>query len=1040
MSRRNRSRRDASFTIAERGHVPFAMIAVLLLVSSIGVVAVLEQRSEPTINRDAQEVMDRSETAAQSELRTAALEATHQAGAAPINTTAGSSVSAIASESGQEAFERYVKLLVYIEAADRLPAAGQSMGTDTRSSVSLEPVTSGGSGDGITPSEAIERVELDIGRYESGLENGTVDVTIEDVEFEAQVDGETVPTETRSISTTVGTPVFELNEKMNEYESELNRGFFESDGMPDPTSLDGLGQEMAARLYPIAYMKAGWNRLGEKTTAPQNQTFEEVIDTDHAEVLANNAIFSVQEEVFGTRDPHASRTMRPQYLCMSLDLATNIGDVDLEVDMNDIVPSDNITFAEDLEDQGVNSSEMDGDENVTVPVNGTVDFQEEFCDDSGSLNKWIFGDKATGDLPEVPPVSELIQDGVDSMEVGNQEIEVPVNTLANATYYEYAIEDYTLKDLKDPATYIEDQADNLRSTIQGEGGDVDDFEIDDITDDDYERTLEDIRDELYKLGVRIESDAWSGSVPSPSSPGSGYSRYYALDTERIEDVTINDVRHNPHPDGDDYTNREIHTITADASVDVYVRHGWVKVEDNRTITETTNTTGSVGVGFNATITSNYRYREGGEHFESAGQFRVAENPIETDYGTHENVTFREGFETALEELTSVGDYSRAESDLESDLRSALSSSDPDSLESAAESALTDGSSATLTVDQVIESSEESELEPVMHNELETVHSEFQSAWENDPFKVELSELTEDETPPQKVMEYIKDEIQPDLVDESGYETPEDNLRQQVRKAYFDRIYYWLELFDDEYSTQLDGVNDKLNDVTGDQIDGLNEVLGFVQDFANADFDPDPVDLEGSPVLDDAQYEVSGAPTYLAATSINRSIDPAVRPETSTVADANVPSDFHHDPLAIKTHNRVPWPGLPVVLPLPSNWYATVNTWNVEVEGEYARLEVSSTVGDPADTDRLTYVAEASPVEVELNDGSTVQVGKNEAVDFDTSTEVIVIMPGAVVQTGGPVPAVADGRSTGSGATYCSQTWDEVGPDAAVDYDNCDNLG
>ncbi|WP_049925491.1 DUF7286 family protein [Halopiger goleimassiliensis] len=96
------------------------------------------------------------------------------------------------------------------------------------------------------------------------------------------------------------------------------------------------------------------------------------------------------------------------------------------------------------------------------------------------------------------------------------------------------------------------------------------------------------------------------------------------------------------------------------------------------------------------------------------------------------------------------------------------------------------------------------------------------------------------------------------------------------------------------------------------------------------------------------------------------------------------------------------------------------------------------MGDPADTDRLTYVAEASPVEVELNDGSTVQVGKNEAVDFDTSTEVIVIMPGAVVQTGGPVPAVADGKATDSGTTYCSDTWKEVGPDANSDAANrCD---
>ncbi|AXR78333.1 Surface protein [Natrarchaeobaculum sulfurireducens] len=69
----------------------------------------------------------------------------------------------------------------------------------------------------------------------------------------------------------------------------------------------------------------------------------------------------------------------------------------------------------------------------------------------------------------------------------------------------------------------------------------------------------------------------------------------------------------------------------------------------------------------------------------------------------------------------------------------------------------------------------------------------------------------------------------------------------------------------------------------------------------------------------------------------------------------------------------------------------------------------------------------------------MQAGRNEAVDFETYTEVIVIMPGAVVQRGGPVPSVADGEYDQFGMTYCSETWNGVGPEAKTDYDECDNF-
>ncbi|WP_425607239.1 DUF7286 family protein [Natronobeatus ordinarius] len=1025
MTGRNRPNRSISIADDDRARIPFAMIAVLLLVSSVGIIAVLEQRPDPVIDRDAELVLDRSVTAAQSELRTAVLDATHQAGAAPINTTAGSDIDAIsAADDDREAFRKYVKLLVYLEAADRLPAAGQSVGPDAESTVSLPPVSSD-PGDGeIDPDEAIDRVDLEIGYFDEDVEQGTIHATVHGVEFDGVVGGEELPTETRSLSVSAGSPVFELHERMTEYEAQLNKGFFDSEGAPDATDPDGLGQELALRLYPMAYLKASWDRFGEETTRPEDHAFEEVIDTDHTEVLANHAIFSVQEDVFGTRDPHADRTMRPQYVCTSLDLATTISDVELEADLNDMVPSDNVTFEDDLEEI------VERDENDTIiGFNEEVDFEEQVCDDGGLINDWVFGDEATGDLPDVPPLSDLIQDGIESMDAATYEIEVPVDMVAKATLLEYQGENVV--------DYLEAEAEQIESEM--EDREMPDEYMYDVPDGEYERSPGDIVDELYRIDVTTDQSTSSGQLPTPSPPdGSDWERDRDSDSESVRGVASVDVDHTPIRAGDSY-DRTIHKLSGTAAVEVRVVHGYKDTTGNETEYTTVSTTDTVDVEVETTIDGSYGFDAGGEYYTGTNEFPVASNPIETDYGHHDDVTFETGFENALVEVTSAESYDTAERDIESELTSALESSDPDGLESAAEESVLEQSSTVLESDDVIPGERQAVID-ALTEELETVHGNFTAEWNDDPLRVEVAELTDGETPPKQAIEDIQARFEDQYVDDGGpYETPEEKAKAQIRKAYFDRIYYWLGEFDDEYDEQLDAVESELDDIgDGAGLGYLDDALDFVQGFANADFDPEPIDLEGSPVLDDAQYEVSGSPTYLTTTSINRERDSAIRPEDAGVLDLEFDEDVHHDPMAVQTDNRMPWPGLPVVFAIPNKWYATINTWSVDVRGEYSRFEVSSTIGDPADSDRLTYVAEHRPITVELSDGETVQVGKNEAIDFETETEVIVVMPGAVVQRGGPVPAVADGQGSLDGTTFCSETWEDVGPNAESDTSMCDD--
>ncbi|AXR81638.1 DUF7286 family protein [Natrarchaeobaculum sulfurireducens] len=1040
MSENSRSRNERSFSIAERGHVPFAILAVLLLVSSVAAIAILEQRSEPRIDRDAELAMDRTETAAQSEFRTAVLEATHQAGGAPINSTAGSDVDAISSASDQsEAFRNYVKLLIYLEAADRLPTASQSVSHDTYSTVSVVPVSDAPDDGYIDPGEAIQRVDLEIGHYDDDVENGTVIATIQDVEFSAYAGGERVPAESRSITVSVGTPVFELNEKLIDYEAQLNAGFFEDGGLPNPTDPDGLGQELGVRLYPNAYMKASWNRFGaHPTNSPDDHDFEEVIHTDHTEVLTNQARFSIQEETFGTRDPYADRTMRPQYLCMALDVSTTVADVDLEIDLNDIVPSDNITFNEDLEDyveQMEEGNESIGEhDNITVWINEELDFEEEVCDEGGLLNDWVFGDEATGDLPDVPPVSELLRDGIESMDVAEQEIELPVNDFSEASYLEYRLGS------EDPIEYFEAEIDTIQNEIENEGGLVDEDVPNPSFDgeENYDASPHDIRDELYELSVTLDHDDPSvDRLPTPNSPGgSGWERT-SLDRS-VSDVSDVSVLIEPTGPGDEYV-RDIYELEVEATTEVDASSYWVQRNETGAVigTDSTATSRAVDIDVEFAIQSEYAFEAAGYYHESYDEFRVADDPIETDYDDHENVTFRTGARNAVTEVTGVSSYDTAESQLRSRLESTLDGTDPDTdnLGDVAIESVKERDGATLKTDDVLTSSERAEVLTALDEELEAVHNEFQDRWDEDPHSVKVGELTQtDETPPEQVKTHIQNNIETDLVDDGPYETPEEKARQQIRSAYFDRLYYWLDLADDDYNENVGQFDDTIDGATGGGVDGMNDALDFVQGFANADFDPEPEDLDGSPVHDDAQYEISGSPTYLTSVDIDRDRDPAIRGESETIMDTD--SDAHHAPMAIQTDEFVPWPGSPALFYLPNNWYVTINSWTVDVRGEYARLEVSSTIGDPADSDRLTYVAEESPVYVDLSDDSSVQAGRNEAVDFETYTEVIVIMPGAVVQRGGPVPSVADGQFTPSGVTFCSETWEEIGPDATSNSDWC----
>ena len=83
-------------------------------------------------------------------------------------------------------------------------------------------------------------------------------------------------------------------------------------------------------------------------------------------------------------------------------------------------------------------------------------------------------------------------------------------------------------------------------------------------------------------------------------------------------------------------------------------------------------------------------------------------------------------------------------------------------------------------------------------------------------------------------------------------------------------------------------------------------------------------------------------------------------------------------------------GLPL-LPTPTNWYATVNVWDVHVRGYYPRFAVRTTRGGPGET--VTYVRDGGCATLDIDeDGGEEKIGCASRVDISVRTVVLVAVP------------------------------------------------
>lgn len=1147
--------RPHTISIDDRARIPFAIIGVLMLVSSIMIVGVLESRDTPETNIDQSLAMEQTESAAQNELRGAVVDATHQAAAQPVTTSELDTLDG----DPDEVFETYLKLLIHLRAEQALPNAGQTIG-DAETTVSIDGLSSDPN---TAVGDADDRIDI------AHPDTGTIEVSLEDVTITLEDDDRVISERTlEELTVTVGTPIFELQEKTQEFNESLNEGFFEG----NPSDLDNFAHKTAVRLYPMAYFKSFINRLDSGTGEDPNPwTFDEILKHDHTEVMANDAIFGVQKEVFGDDavDPYADRVMRPAWACFAADMLDEMvgddddeddsfeatvsvgegggatvsvggenrgttdasGDVSFELDepgSYDVVvvkddherfERENVGFdetndrttvsltrstdrsidiyspiGEPIEDADVHLWTDDGlvyeegvdgsfdldagqteftleifaegyedySEMVEVDQSRAViltpeddaaldeleadagifdhledpDIQESIC---GEYRDYIFGDK-DGDLPDAPSLAEIIDSMFGDMDPLTAEEEVTPNDMADIAYYELIGVDSLTDELGElPGAMNPGEIDGSESPIGYDesfpGSSMEDEYIDSVYDVDVDRTT--------------STSSWSLPTDRSDSPENYSYEYSEYRYEGLEDVDVS-LSEDWRTTQGDYADRDIHSLDINVEFEYRERSVFENTTENGsdTITEIRSPetqTVSVSVDIDADLVDN---------------LEVPENRIRDDFEAGEGYDERgdipelpapDNFEPvvvdSLETLLNVGSLDSGadlEDQIEAEITDSISTIDiPDSnespegeVESTIENSINGASSTSYDFGDLESGSDldTDELEAWLKADLYEINALVKK--ETDPVTAERVEFLSGDSPFNELEDEVED-VENDVMATGSYDNVPDLIRMEVRQAYFDILTDRIEEMAEFHEETVEDVDDAMSSGDG----ALDDSLGFIQDIFAGDVEERSGHLEGSALMDEMEFEVSGSPTYMDLETVDDSEVPSVRPPGSTVMDNDVAGE--HAALGAEYNQRLPTPGLPLIPWPPALYVLQVNSYNLDLKGEYSRFEISATAGDPADGESTTYVRDRMDVDIDFGNGNERKIGEVEPIEFDTSLEIVIIMPGLMpMQTGAP-PNTGDptfGEDIGFSTLANALDGDTVATEEPVASDEYDDIG
>jgi len=1024
------NRRTISIASDKRARIPFAMIGVLVLITSTTAVTVLNSQDE--VKKESANIglaMDRTEAATQAATREAVSSGLQSAAEAPVtepntSTSLGRAIDPDGSFSNDSqradaVFRRYIQLKIYLNTRERIARTDQRLQDGTTTNASLPAVDNTES----SVEDAIDRVEMDVGMYDSGVPDGQVQVTISDVQINVNdKNGTQLAQRTTSVNTSVPTTVFQLHEKNQEYEKRLNTGFFE--GFSEGIGY-GFGQKYAARQYPVSWAKVYFDRFSPATWG---DAFDPVHTNRHTEILANDAIYSVQGSTFGTTDPYEDRIMRERWTCFGLStmykLASTIATRDAQPDPNSQDGPQNYsqllrtTYSFNMT-QALNVSDRQA---MVTALNQYGLNEDGLCKASQTL----LGD-STGDLPEAPSVASLVEDvfsGTSGDAEEQNEIEISVDRFADAAYYDmrgWGVAARLSGDLSNEGRESVEESD-----IGGdsrEGHNTSEFEEPDPGSDasDFENQIGEIINGTYQADAYADVTSQGDNRPQAASKGGDWDEEnsgYSVESSSLSvDSSFqgNDV-------GDQGKTSRMETVTVSVTNTLNHTREWEKERTNKSdLDDTTYETGTVT--YTVTIDVLGQHSQG-----SSFTVRGVDNVFAGDsLEPHGVPNYNDLRNQAMNEIFGI-----SHSNIESGLGSRINEGSITSLNQLENQI---GYSTGASVDGSLTDSEYQALYEWIRSDINETRNQLKA--EIGSKNVTRNELVSNDDTLESIRENVTDKrdeaVEDPLSGSNGrYANLPERARAEAQDAYIDAVLSWI----DEVEQEQNGATSTANNKIGESLSGIDssidDALTFAQDALAGDVGTSPGSIAGTPQNRDAQIRVSGSPSYLYRKSLSRDKIPAARAENEGPADTN--SNANHTGLTIKQDNIfLPDPGFPLI-PWPGYWYATLSSWRIQMQGEYARFETTTTTSNPTTSSPTTYVRDERPVELEI-DGQMTSAGRVDPISFNSTTLVVVVVPSAQVLPRGS-PGIGDGGGDPSGWYSCTGTYPHVGPNAKDESSSC----
>lgn len=949
-------KRKQTISIASdtRGRVPFALISVVLLSTSVVAVSILNQRPTPERDISPELVNERTTTAVETLLSDAVSDAIKEAGQEPVTQKSGNEIGAALSGGGadsSEIFERYVRLRIYLKVSQRLEQTTQrrsSPSGDVSGQASLPELSK----DRSEIEDAIDKVTLTTAAESDDLQKGEYEVTIDGIEQTVTAADREIHQEENSYTVSDETAVFEMHSQVTEYQEMLD---------------SDLERLLYARQYPLFAGKATYENLrGEPTSA---SAFPELIENQEQEVFVNEINYKFQQAAFGTTDQSYPSMMGTGYQCLghtlggqffdgvsgnlmeklplpkgskTLNLFTEgspvsyPGELSCYLVMYNSVGQATTTGYADLPDT-VNFAENQSD---WQPRKSHYNHVE---DSHKTVNDFTIDLSNSGE--------ELAEEEFDSYVAENTlagERTIRIDQTANKTFIDMFDKD---SDFFGDGTDDNDEA--VREAFEASESYEYGFDGEDV---DNKDEITDVQEaEINQLRKKLIRDIEPVEVTNTQM----------LTSENVYGELIYQIEQNEdtyvYSTIDESTNRPYRIYGLRNAYLKQIINILEKAEKNRQ--QTVDDMESSGMDVTESLVLAQASLEG----EQDNPARIEDIAEEATHSSRGSEVDR--FEDARREAYIYDpnrDQSVNDGSVELD-----SSGVPEEVTENMLFEFFGGSSNGL---------------PEANKEIGTVRYKplrGSSKWDNGGRPSEA---------PKEEKAYIWN-IRPVDLENDIYRMTNGH------RNFIDRPIGGSTSTTKTYM-QVHKINEDMN-LSPEAEEHLGEdmyTITILRVPQTSDPPTNPIDdpeelmpPEPKPASEeDFEFDVFASPGYLSGLPITREAEPTIRPAGEGARHAR---NTVHTPLSSNILNPIPNPGIPIVIPTPKPlWILSANYWKTDIKGEYARFELQSDSADELDAGPENYVRQDQTVHLKIG-GSKETVGSVEPIGFHATGHYPMVLPG-----------------------------------------------